>query len=516
MFNKNLGTCPLTNDASNSFFTNIIGRSEWHFKRDYSLLAMTRALLFKRLKPEDGVFTVKIKSSNFSTSVLDSYANDPIRIYHSMVDFDYLSQSITLCCLCSGVDANRKTFELLDDQRNGLVAKVEGYREATDLRQFVGQHNINARFYVNDETRSTIIVVEKLELRSYHFLISLMPRYIRWYLVEQPLDAEEIQLCKALTEPYSLKFERMLAEFCSRIDFRSHNIKRILGDFERKSRTRQLRDAEQRVRNTEDRVRQNMDSYVALIRQLDDEKVRLAGVKQMINEASDSSELIQFIIRSKYINPTEASDRNLSVIIHSYLDVFDPALAERMLRKPTSVMLDGYGISENNSVFRNIEKRTKFLSALFSDEPAFKIKTCAHFKLELAGEVYPSRGYRYPEEYQDMEPNPHLDRYTCLGQNTKMMRERLLAGDIVGCLMQCVASTKCLNMADTTVIHYFMDKLFHSTRKIIELPDKSSATIVEAFTWLENQERAAAQAAAAHDEAVVPEASAQQTNETEA
>lgn len=504
MFNKNLGTCPLTDDSSNYFFTNIIGYGEWHFKRDYTLLALTRALLFKRLKPEDGNFNVKIRNANYSTRTLSQH--NPITIFNAMVDDSSLYRSITLCYVSSDQEAAARIFEMLDDKDTGFASTYK-YREATDLRQFASQHHINARFYFNDSTRSTVIVVDQMELRSYHFIVSLMPRYIKWYLEEQPLDAEEIQLCKSLTDRYSLKYEKMIAEFCSRIDFRSHRIKRLVGDFEKKSRQSQLRDAERRVSDANSRVQSNLDQYMALIKQLDDERIRFEGIKQMINNASDSSELIEYFIRNKYINPTAANDRNLDVTIHSYLDVFDPEQARRMIGRDSSVMFTGYGISDNNSVFRTLASRKKFLTALFSDEPLFKIRTCAHFRLDLRGEVTPSRGYNYPvEEYQDMIPNPHLDRFECLGQNRDMMRKRLLAGDTVGCLMQCVASTKCLNMSDTTVVQYFMGRLFNSDNKIIELPDKTRMTCAEAFEWMLNQEKAA-------QEAVQVQHAAAETNE---
>lgn len=493
MFNKNLGTCPLTDESSNHFFTNIIGYGEWHFKRDYTLLALTRALLFKRLKPEDGNFAVKIRNANYSTRTLSQ--NEPATIFNAMVDDNSLPRSITLCYVSSDPESSARLFEMLDDKQRGFAATYK-YREEADLRQYVSQKHINARFYFDDTTRSVVIVVDQMELRSYHFLIALMPRYIKWYLEEQPLDAEELQLCKSLTDRYPLRYEKMIAEFCSRIDFRSHRIKRLVGNFEKSSRQSQFRDAERRVNDANRRVQDNLDQYMALIRQLDDEKIRFEGIKQMINSASDSSELIEYFIRNKYINPTAANDRNLDVIIHSYLDVFDPEQARRMIGRENSVMLAGYGISDNNSVFRNLENRKKFLKALFSDEPLFKIRTCAHFRLDLRGEVTPSRGYHYPvEEYRDMIPNPHLDRYECLGQNRDMMRKRLLAGDTVGCLMQCVASTKCLNMSDTTVVQYFMDKLFHSVAKIIELPDKTRMTCAEAFEWMLNQEKAAQESA---------------------
>ena len=488
MFNKNLGTCPLTDDSSNSFFTNIVGYGEWHFKRDYTFLALTRALLLKRLKPEDGEFRVKIRIANYSSRILSSH--DPERIFDAMVDNCSLERSITLCYVTSEQEAAARLFDMLDHSGRGFAAHYR-YREAADLRQFVGQHHINARFYFSDENKSTVIIVDQMELRSYHFLTSLMPRYIKWYLQEQPLDEEEIQLCKSLTDRYPLKFEKMITEFCSRIDFRTHRIKRMVGDFEKRSRRRQLQNAEREVDDAKSRVENNMAQYMELIRHLDQKRIAFEGIKQMINSASDSSELVEFFIRNKYINPTEANDRRLGVIIHSYLDVFDPEMARRMIGRDSSVMLSGYGISDNNSIFRPLENRRKFLTALFSDEPLFKIRTCAHFRIELNGEVIPSRDYSYPiDQYKDMMPNPHLDRYECLGQNRDMMRKRLLAGDTVGCLMQCVASTKCLNMADTTVVGYFMSKLFHSTAKVIELPDKTCVTCVQAFEWMLNQEKA--------------------------
>lgn len=508
MFNKNLGTCQLTNEDSNVFFENIVGYGSWHFKRDYSLLAVVRALLYNRLKQEDGIFSVKIKEVNYSMSAMEPHFNNTHVLLDTMVDPSTLHNNILMCNVATTPEASAKIFEIVDSASSGFLKLHTNFRESNDLRAFVGRHNINARFFVSDEAKSTVIIVEKMELRSYHFLISLVPRYIRWYLTERPLDAEEIQLCKALTEPYSLKFEKMIAEFCSRIDFRSHNVKRIMGDFERKARRRQLRDAERRVNEADERIRQNIESYKVLIKKLDEERIRLAGIQQVLDNTSDNSELIQYILKSKYINPTGTSERSFGVIIHSYLDVFDPEMAGRMLKRDSSVLLSGYSVSDGNSVFRKMENRKKILSAIFSEDCVLKIKTCSHFTIDLSGEVYPSRAYRYPDEYADMIPNPHLDRYTCLGQNYTVMRERILAGDTVGCLMQCVMSAKCLNVADTTVVSYFMDRLFHSSKRIIELPDKSSVTLNEAFEWLVKQEAENAQSSGAESESAEATATA--------
>ena len=71
------------------------------------------------------------------------------------------------------------------------------------------------------------------------------------------------------------------------------------------------------------------------------------------------------------------------------------------------------------------------------------------------------------------------------------MSERLLEGDMVGCLMQCIASTKCLNLCDSAVVSRFVQDLFNwdLKSKIIELPDKRSVTVKEAYQWLIDQEQ---------------------------
>lgn len=488
MFNKNLGTCQLTDDVSNQMFANIIGITNWHFKRDYSLLALTRALLYKRLTPEDGTFAVRIRNKDYAGITVGRVT--PSVLLNDMTSANDISQSILLCNLCCPAEKISEIFDVMDKNFGSWAI---GYREAADLRQFVGQYNINARFFCSDERKATVIVVDNMELRSYHFLISLLPRYIRWYLKDKPLDLEEIQLCKSFTESYPLKCERMLTEVCKRIDFRAFNIKRLIGGFERRNRERQAIDAERQLNETNSRIENNVSLYRQLIRQRDDDRIKLEGIRSMINNASDNSELIQFLMNAKYIDVRDARGSSLTVVIQSYLDVFDPAVSMRMLNNSRSVLLDYYDVSDNNEVFRDIEKRKKLLTAIFSDDPVLKIKTCASFEIDLRGEVYANGEYTYPDEYQDVEPNPHLDRYNCLGQNRGVMCERLIAGDVVGCLMQCVASTKCLNFADTTVIAYFAKKLFNGSRKIIELPDHTSATIVEALAWLEKQEEEAAE-----------------------
>ena len=485
MFNKNLGTCPLTDSDSNSFFTNIIGEYIWDFRGDYSLLALTRALLYDRIKADE-VFKICIGSMNYRGGIFGGHS--PEDIIHSI--FSRMNgYSIMVISADSDPDSNGAFFDVLDNTDHGFVKTFREYNfhEANDLRQFAENSRIKARFYISEEFRATAIAVDKMDLRSYHFIAALVPRFVKCWLDEKPITQEEVALCKSLTLNRPAEYERLLESFCSKIDFRSHKIKKMLSGYEARIREQRIEETQSTIEAIRADIERNNERHRNLIARLDDANIRLNGFMNSETDENEESELIQFLTRSKFIDLISC-DRTIDVIISSYLDVFDPDMFKTLTKRERSYMLSVDGISEANKVFRDVSARKKLLSAIFSDEPILKIKTCAYFRINPSGDVNGIRGYGYTGKYRDMMPNPHIQYYACLGQNEATMRDRLLNGDITGCLMQCIASTKCLNLSDSTVITRFVNDLFNSTNRIIELPDKSSVTVLNAYNWLIAQE----------------------------
>ena len=491
MFNKNLGTCKLTDDTGNGFFQRIVGTGEWHFKRDYTLLALARALLYKRMGETD-IFKVRFSTCNYS--VRDINGNTSSRVFRSCVVYDDAVEGVTVVNIANSESA-AALFAKLDDEQNGFIKCFNSYTEATDMRKFVEKY-MNARFYISPSRKSTVIFAEKMDLRTYHLICSLFPRYIMWYLENTPLDAAEKELCRSLTDRYPLKYENAIAEMIKTIDFRSARIRSLIGDFERRSRQTQLRDTERLLDRIRNSINDNLRQYTEYCRQLDDTSIRLEGLRAVMNRNAAESELMQYMLRDKHIMPTSVDGQIIQVIIDSYLDVFDPEQFARMARNRESVLYEGYS-TDGMREFRQYENRKMLLEAIFSDDPVLKIRTCGHFRIDVRGDVTPSQNYPFPAEYVDMIPNPHVDIFQCLGQNRTTMVKCLQENNIVGCLMQCLVSVKCLNMSDSIVIRNFMSQLFKNEHKIIELPDRTNVTVRDALMWLKNQNQATANQAQA-------------------
>lgn len=485
MFNKNLGTCPLTDSDSNELFTNVVGVYSWDFRGDYSLLALTRALLYDRIQPDE-VIQIHIGSMNYRGGIFG--AHSPETIINSV--FSRMSgDSIVVISADSDSTSNDAFFNMLDNADQGFIKTFPDYNfhEANDLRQFAENSRIRARFYISESFKTTAIVVDKMDLRSYHFIASLVPRFVKYWLNQKPITQEEIALCKSLTLNKPAEYERLIESFCSKIDFRSHKIKRMLGGYEARIREQKIEETQSTIEAIRADIERNNERHRNLIARLDDANIRLNGIMHSETDENEESELIQFLTRSKFIDLISC-DRTIDVIIRSYLDVFDPDMFKTLTKRERSYMLAIDGTNEANRVFRNVDARKKLLGAIFSDEPTLKIKTCAYFRIDPSGDVRGIRGYGYPNSYRDMMANPHIQYYACLGQNEATMRDRLMNGDITGCLMQCIVSTKCLNLSDSTVITRFVNDLFNSMNKIIELPDKSSVTVLDAYNWLIAQE----------------------------
>ena len=146
----------------------------------------------------------------------------------------------------------------------------------------------------------------------------------------------------------------------------------------------------------------------------------------------------------------------------------------------------------------------KLLNAIFVDQ-TLKIRFCAAYYFDMNGSVTPQHSHRFGPEFQGYKPNPHIDRYTCMGNYKPAINTALRKRDYVTALEQCVASAKSLNFHDSTVMEEFISQFTSnggSSYKAIELPDGTIVSPKEAVKWIEAQEAAAN--AAAVPEGVAP------------
>jgi len=476
VFNKEIYDLTLTSDIANDIFPNICGES---YNGDNTFLATLRALLAPRMKEEDFVnLRVKVRSDRESTVKGMDDAS-----FVSEVAYGVGNNTILICGLNGTEGAISASMQKIG---NAFLKSYTGFEELKDLRVFT-QKQADIRFYINEEIRATAIFVGAMNTRIWHFIQSLTSRLVPWYFAENPLNDEERALVTSLTQKYAPSYEQIIKTFADKYDFRSKKIQKLLGGFETAAKRQQLRNVENNLQDKENRIDRNVSQYMDLIREREQLLVQKAGLTQMINEGCTESEIADYFVCNRHLNPLSINNTRLDFIVDCYLENFDPDMYERISENFRGYMYTEYDVS--CSTFAPNEARKKLLDAIFSDEPLLKVKMCAFYSIDLQGSVSSVQNYSYPTEYRDCIPNPHLQRHNCLGNHKRYIEECLRNGNNIGAIEQCVSSAKSINVGESATFPSFLKALFSSSCKsVIELPDGTSCTPKEAYEWLLAQE----------------------------
>ena len=129
--------------------------------------------------------------------------------------------------------------------------------------------------------------------------------------------------------------------------------------------------------------------------------------------------------------------------------------------------------------------------AIFIDQ-VLKLRFCCAYRIRLGERVEGLRNYNYNESYETYIPNPHIDRYSCLGNYERTMNERLADNDAIGAIEQCISSCKSLNFADSTVMEVFMERMCgrngYRHNKCIELASQNFyVSKIRSFNYVKDQ-----------------------------
>lgn len=474
MFNKKLTELRLTSDIANSYFDRIRGD---YYRDDRSFLATLRALLLNRIK--DKSIRLKIHSYDYSPDSLRGASADAVM----SALCDRSRHVINLSNLSSqgALDAAYEKFSSAD----GMAKFMPKAAEAKDLEAFV-EPFANVKIYIDEERCCTNIIVDRMDMRKFHALQMLIPRYIPWFFNEDPLTQEELALLNTLHERYAPEYERLIEEFAKKIDLRSAAIKSILGGFELRAKQQQLKSAKDSLSRIDNNIRDNMISYSSLIEQKDEVNLRIAGLEAILEAGVVESELIDYFTANKCLHPTNASGTHLHFIVSTYLESFDPEMYRTMSAREGSHLFSGYSVS--TECFREREPRKKLMDAIFSEEPIFRVKSCSCYDLDIRGSVDVHGGYNFGPKFADRIENPHFKYHSCLGNHRRYICDYLNDGDIMGAVEQCVSSAKSVNIGEGATIRYFLPELFNCKQPVLELEDGTCMNPEEALKYLEEKE----------------------------
>lgn len=477
MFSKPLINLTLSGRDADMVFKNIHGYTFGN-KMDETFIATMRALLPNRMHDNNDRVTFTYKDICLSKESIQQFEADDIFMINAPNE-----NGITLWCLNCGENGNDQIFDNLDSERSQRILEDRlGFRELKDLRYFLSR-NMMARCFINEHTRSTVIVVSRPGYRDFHLIQSLIPRYLPWYFNDKPVQDDEKDLLRSLTKISSVDYERIIEEYAQKIDFREYKVKKMLVGFEKGLRQNQMNSIAVEIQSLEDLIDKNAREYTQIINSLNNKRVYEAGIRSLINDANDGSELIEYFMCNRNVTPVAVSGSTISIIVKGFIDSFDPEVYDRISNNPKS---DIYRVISKD-VFKTNKDLKLFFDNVMSDNPSLKVKVCAYYKLDMNGIVTSERMYDYPRDCADRIPNPHIQHYACIGNHKRYIESALRSGDTVRAIEQCLSSVKSINLTEVHTFVHFINDISNSNAMVVQLRDGTSLTPAQALEWLKQR-----------------------------
>ena len=495
MFKNSVSSTMLTSDAANTFFPNITGES---YGSDCTFLATLRALVAPRL-PEGESIHLSFGSSEFNAAVV---SETPAKRMVDMIcgNMYFGGGQVYIHNLRNrDEDSNVACIELLKSQ---FCEVYDGWQFLDKISLFY-QKSFRVICFINPNSKSVALFVDNLNLQKIHYLQAATLALFPWYFDPAKGVSEiELALVQSFRERNSDKYLSCIAEIAKQYDFESGRIRHMLADFETAYERRECEKVKGDISRIDSELN-NLDSRIAeFLRKRNDLCIRLLGLERRIEDGVESEIMEYFLCNRKLY--LEMVDRNyMYFAVRDYLSYFDEDAAQSYINRES-----GYFYQHCGSSFTK-EGMKKLLNAIFVEQ-TLKIRFCAAYRFELTGSVRPESNHEFGPEFDGYKPNPHIQRYACMGNYTNPINKALQKRDYITALEQCIASAKSLNFHDSTVMEYFVGEFTRnggSAYKAIELPDGRIVSPKEAIKWIEEQE-AAANAAAEPETETVPVADA--------
>lgn len=484
MFRTPITCSPLTTNDANALFSNISGD---YFNGDVTFIATLRALVAPRMPEGDDLY-VAYSSSALSKSQIESTSSAYV-IKTMLKYFDTSAYGRVLVYSFNNISAedNAANIEFIEEHFAEFHEGWHRMEKVTAL--FRSQFSVVC--FVNPDIKSTILFVERLDVKRLHQLQAAIPGFLPWYFDSASVTEDEVAIIQSLfREKTSDAYEACIAKAASKYDFRTASIKRMLSGFETKYEKMEC----DRVRRQIDRMIENINDCNSRIRNelasKRDAEIKLLGLEAKIAQGGESSEIMEYFLCNKKLLLKEVSDNSMTFVATDYLTYFDEDMAKVMIENPTSYIYRPEG--DDWSHYVAAEDMRKLMSAIFLEQ-TLRIKVCASYYFELDGEVRALTDNSLKQECPTCIPNTHINGYHCLGNYQMQINQLLQNRDYISAIEQCVASCKSLNFGDSTVMRSFMTQMYgrgssNINIRCVELPDGRVVKPTEAIEWLKSQE----------------------------
>ena len=486
MFRDIISETPFTSSQANVYFNSVVQGEYWRGS-DATFLSTLRALLAKRKKQEDPTIRLSYSNSNYSSDTLAHNSDTDIA--------RALSRWASLDKGEFNIHDIRGTEEEICQQFRILREKFTSCRNEFTRVEKVSlfyRKSFAVECFINQQDYTVMLFVENLTAKRLHYLQCGIFAMMPWYFdPTEGVTKSEMALIEALKDGDAAAYINILKEIADDFDFREAYIKSSLSEIEKRSWAQRLERVEHKIHQVEKDITGYNDSIRHLLASRNELLIDQIGIKTKMKEENAESELIDYFLCNKKIELANVAGDEITFVVKDYVTYFDEDMVESVLDNEYSYVYDP-GCDSDVSEIVAPEDMKKLMTAIFIDQ-SLHIKFCAAYTISLGEGVRALRGYHYGVAYNDCMPNPHTDRYECLGTYLGEINDCLSRNDTIGAIEQCVASCKSLNFGDSTVMEVFMSRLYnpddeYNYDKCIELPDGRTVNIVQAIAWMKEQD----------------------------
>ena len=466
MFNKPIHSTKLTGETADRLFGNITVSG----MPDLTFSATVRALFHGRL-PANKSAHLLCKPLYFSEQQIASATPKQAMNWFvpEISSADYSLVIVYTSTYAAGV-------KMLETVKANAKRYMPEFALQEDLRVFYAR-KLNALFYHNPNENRTIIFTDKLELKHFHALQMMIPKYFPSLFFDNPLTDLEANLLKSLGNKLAAEYENLIAEITNKLDIRAEIIRIKLAGFENAFEKIRISELKSEIKSEQ----QNYDTYLqklqAIANIIQEKQYTLAGLECSVNQCSGDSELVEYFMCNKNISIINVRGTSIELVVHGYADVYDQEAFDRYVKNHSSFLY-----SNLHSQFTKSQME-KLYRAIF-EKCTHKLRICAAYTADLKSGLSAYKNYVFPSESKDYLPNPHIQNHGCIGTYSARFQDYLSNKDYVGAIDQAVVSARNLNFYDSTVMSGFARDLSHSAIKCIENPNGILLTPREAIAEL--------------------------------
>ena len=474
MFSKAIYSTTLTSEVADRLFSNTTTSGAL----DHSFLATLRALLRKRLPQHERVQLTcralfqslrELEYASVSNCFTWFLQNAPL---HPLNSVHHIHIIYTV-----DPDAGAKMLEIIKGNAGIGKRYMTEYTRQDDLHVFFARKT-KALFYTHTSGNSTIIFTDKLELKHFHALQMMIPKYLPRLFADNPLCELEANLLKSTGNRYASEYEALIEEFTKDLDIRLELIRSRLAGFENVFERLRVNE----VRDEISRYQHDYDTYLSILRDTSNKiqecKYTLAGLECALNGPKGDSELMEYFICNKSLSIIKVMGTAIEFIVNSYADVYDVEAFEQYAGNYNGFLYNNLNVEASKP------QMEKLYRAIFS-ERKYKLRMCAAYRADMRTGLSALKHYDFPLESQTYLPNPHIQSHGCLGTYAGRFLEYVRRKDYVGAIDQAATSARNLNFYDSAVMSAFAFELSCSMIKCLEKSDGSLLTPYQAIVELE-------------------------------